>query len=142
MRLFDVNVLVYAHRADSPHHDACREYLEAEATSPSMFGIPELALSGFLRIATHPRIFETPTPLDDALDFIDTLTGRSNCMTTQPGPRHWSIFTDLLRTSHARGNLVPDAYLAAMAIENGDGWVSTNSDFARFPGLRTIDPRN
>ena len=107
-----------------------------------MFGVPALTLSGFLRVTTHPRIFEAPTPLDEALDFVDALTSRSYCATVQPGARHWSIFTDLLRTTHAKGNLVPDAYLAAMAIENGANWVTTDGDFARFPGLRTLDPRH
>lgn len=142
MRLLDVNVLIYAHRADSPHHTACRRFVETQVAEPSLFGAPALTLSGFLRVSTHPRVFETPTPLDDALEFVDTLTGRANFVTVVPGARHWSIFTDLLRTAHARGNLVADAYLAAIAIETGSEWVTTDDDFARFEGLRIIDPRS
>lgn len=142
MRLLDVNVLVYAHRADSPHHEACRRFLECEASAPSVFGAPALVLSGFLRIATHPKVFEVPTPLDDALDFVGALTDRSNFTTVYPGPRHWSIFTDLLQATHARGNLIPDAYLAAIAVEQGSEWVTTDGDFARFEHLRTVDPLN
>ena len=141
MRLLDVNVLVYAYRADSPHHEVCRGFLEHEAASPSVFGAPALALSGFLRVTTPPRVFAAPTPLDDALEFIAALTERANFLTIYPGARHWSIFADLLRATHARGNLVPDAYLAAMAIENGGEWVTTDGDFARFPNLRVVDPR-
>jgi hypothetical protein len=141
VRLLDVNVLVYAHRADSPHHDACRRFLEEEASSPSLFGAPALALSGFLRVTTHPRVFETPTPPHDAMEFVTALTDRPNFMTVYPGTRHWSIFADLLQATHSRGNLVPDAYLAAMAIESGGEWVTTDGDFARFPNLRTMDPR-
>ena len=106
-----------------------------------MFGAPALALSGFLRVTTHPRIFAAPTPLSDALDFIAALTERANFLTVYPGARHSSIFADLLRATHARGNLVPDAYLAAMAIENRGEWVTTDGDFARFPDLRVLDPR-
>lgn len=142
MRAFDVNVLVYAHRADSPHHDACRRFVEGETTGPSLFGVPALALSGFLRVTTHPRVFTTPSSLRDALDFVEALTARANCMIMHPGPRHWGVFVDLLLQSHGRGNLVPDAYLAAMAIETGSDWVTTDRGFARFPGLRTVDPRN
>jgi len=142
LRLLDVNVLVYAHRADSPHHDTCRRFLDDAVAGPALFGAPSLSLSGFIRVSTHPRVFETPTPLDDALSFVAALTERPNFVTVEPGPRQWTIFTDLLRTAHARGNLVPDAYLAAMAIETGSEWVTTDGDYARFTGLRTVDPRN
>ena len=141
MRLFDVNALVYAHRKDSPHHEACRSFLEREVNGPAMFGVTPPALSGFLRVSTHPRIFETPTPVSDALGFIEALTAQPNCAIVQPGSRHWSIFTDLIRATFARGNLIPDAYLAAIAIESGSEWITTDGDFARFPNLRTVDPR-
>lgn len=137
MRLFDINVLVYAHRSDSQHHEACRQFLEATATAPSMFGVPTLALNGFLRVSTHPRVFETPTPLVDALELVGTLVERPNCATIEPGPRHWSIVTELLRDARVEGNLVPDAYLAAMAIENDDEWVTTDRDFGLLAGLHS-----
>jgi len=142
MRLLDVNVLVYAHREDSPHHEPCRRYLTKLAAAPSIFGAPALTLSGFLRVSTHPRVFATPTPFADALSFVEALTDRPNFATIEPGPRHWSIFIDLIDATHAKGNLIPDAYLAAMAIETGSEWVTTDGDFARFPRLRSIDPRN
>lgn len=141
MRLFDVNVLVYAHRADADHHEACREFLDDTIADPASFGLTSLALSGFLRIVTHPRIFKAPTPLADALDFVAALRDQPQAIVIEPGPRHWDLFTSLSAQVAARGNLIPDAYLAAIAIESGSEWVTTDGDFARFPRLRWIDPR-
>lgn len=97
-------------------------------------------LSGFLRIVTHPRIFTVPTPIEDAIDFVGALRGQPNCVPVEPGSRHWEIFVNLCRDGHAKGNLVPDAYLAALAIESGCVWITTDRDYARFPGLRWRHP--
>jgi toxin-antitoxin system PIN domain toxin len=97
-------------------------------------------LSAFMRIVTHPRIFRTPTPLQEALRAVSTLRGQPNCVPISPGPRHWEIFADLCRKAEARGNLVPDAYLAALAIESGCEWITTDRDYSRFPGLRWRHP--
>jgi len=79
------------------------------AKAPSLFGAPALALRGFLRVSTHSRAFAAPTPLDDALSFVDALTDRPTFAITEPGPRHWAIFVDLPESTHAKGNLVTDA---------------------------------
>jgi hypothetical protein len=142
VNLFDVNVLVNAHRADSASHEPCRAYLDGTIESPTAFGLTPIVLSGFLRIVTHPRVFKTPTPLVDALEFVEILRSQPQAETIRPGPRHWGIFTMLAEETSSRGNLIPDAYLAAIAIESGSEWVSTDGDFARFPGLRWIDPRS
>jgi toxin-antitoxin system PIN domain toxin len=142
VKLFDVNVLVNAHRVDAAHHEPCRIFLEETIEDPGAFGLTKIALSGFLRISTHPRIFEVPTPLGDAIDFVEALKAQPQATMIEPGNRHWDIFTDLLVHSSARGNLIPDAYLAAIAIESGSDWVSTDGDFARFSGLTWIDPRS
>ncbi|MEN8237663.1 MAG: type II toxin-antitoxin system VapC family toxin [Actinomycetota bacterium] len=141
MKLFDVNVLVNAHRADAKHHQPCREFLDATLESPAAFGLTPIVLSGFLRVSTHARVFKTPTPLDDALEFVEALRAQPQTTLIEPGNRHWGIFTDLAIGASANGNLIPDAYLAAIAIESGAEWVSTDGDFARFPGLTWIDPR-
>src|SRR6266849_2730753 len=116
MVLIDVNVLVYAFRTDASDHAAFRHWLEETISSESSFALSDLVLSGFLRIVTHPRIFGPPTPLENALEFVETLRAQPNCVMIAPGPRHWAIFTALCRATNARGNLIPDAYLAAMAI--------------------------
>lgn len=140
MILPDVNVLVYAHREDLPDHKRYRAWLEDAINSEAPYGISDLVLSGFIRVVTHPRIFRTPTPLRTALAFARALRERPNCVVLSPGPRHWEIFLRLLRATGARGNLVRDAYLAALAIETGSEWVTTDRGYARFPGLRWRHP--
>lgn len=140
MLLCDVNVLVYAHRKDSTAHVACRAWLEALVNGDEAYGVSELVLSGFVRIVTHPKVFSRPSPLPDALAFAGQLRDQPNAVPIGPGPRHWDIFQALCLAHAVRGNLVPDAYLAAMAIESGCEWVTTDRDFSRFEGLRTRSP--
>jgi predicted nucleic acid-binding protein len=85
-------------------------------------------------------VFKEPTPLDTALEFIEALRGSPATIPIAPGERHWGIFIDLCRQLDARGNRVPDAFLAAMAIEQGATFVSADRGFAGYPGLRWIDP--
>ena len=140
MILTDVNVLIYAHREGTPGHEQYRAWLEAQRRSPAAFGVAELVLSGFVRIVTHPRIFDPPSSIDVALDFADSIRTQPNAVLVAPGRRHWGIFADLCRGAGAKGNLVPDAYLAALAIETGSEWITTDRDYARFPGLRWRHP--
>ena len=97
-------------------------------------------LSGFLRVVTHPRVFSPPSPVDRALQFIDEIYRRPNCVVVSPGERHFEIFIDLCRQCDAKGNLVADAYLAALAIESGSEWITTDRDYSRFPDLRWRHP--
>ena len=142
MILIDVNVLVYAYREDSPHHSEYRDWLSGIVDSETPFGVAELVLSGFLRITTQPKIFAPPSPLANALRFVETLRAQPGYRVVSPGPQHWRIFTQLCQSSAAVGNLIPDAYLAAMAIEKDGEWITTDRDFARFPGLRWRHPLN
>jgi hypothetical protein len=142
MVLIDVNVLVYAHRRDSLDHAAYRGWVEDQVGSDRAYGMSELVLSGFLRIVTHPGIFKFPTTLEDALRFASELKSRPNCMIVTPGDRHWEIFIHLCRAAGVKGNLIPDAYLAALAIETGSEWITTDRDYSRFPGLRWRHPLN
>jgi toxin-antitoxin system PIN domain toxin len=100
----------------------------------------DLILSGFLQIVTNPKVFKQPTPMDTGLAFTQLLRTQPNCVPVEPGHRHWEIFTGLCRTAGVKGNLVPDAYLAALAIESGSEWITTDRDFSRFPGLRWRHP--
>lgn len=140
MILPDVNVLIYAHRADVPNHANYRQWLENEINSNQAFGLSELVLSAFLRIVTHPRIFDPPSEMTVALAFANQIRHRPNCVLIRPSPRHWSIFVDLLAGANVKGNLVPDAYLAALAIDSGSEWITTDRDFSRFPGLNWRHP--
>lgn len=140
MVLPDVNVLVYAFREDAPRHGEFREWLTRLIGEDAPFGLSDLVLSGFLRVVTHPRVFSPPAPMDEAQKFAHALRSRPNCVLVTPGNRHWDIFLRLCREGAATGNLVPDAYLAALAIEAGAEWVTSDRDFARFPGLRWRHP--
>lgn len=140
MTLLDVNVLVFAFRRDTENHSAFRRWLENCIASDQPYGMTELALSGFVRIVTNGRIFRFPTAVEDALRFASNLRDQPNCVLVSPGPRHWEIFADLCRKAQAKGNLVPDAYLAALAIESGCEWITTDRDYSRFPGLRWRHP--
>ena len=140
MTLPDVNVLVYAHREDSPHHAVCHAWLLATLKSDQAFGLSEAVLASVIRIVTHARIFKQPSRLDVALAFVKGLLVQPHAVRIAPGPRHWEIFERLCRDAHARGNIVADAYLAALAIESGGEWVTTDGDFARFPGMKWRRP--
>lgn len=135
-----MNVLVCAHRADAPDHGRYRTWLEGVLASDEAFGMADLVLAGFVRVATHPAVFRHPSPLDDALVFAEQLRSSPNCVAVRPGPRHWDIFNRLARAARVRGNLVPDAYLAALAIESGSEWITTDRDYSRFEGLRWRHP--
>lgn len=140
MILLDVNVLVYAHREDAPNHAAYRAWLEEVINGDQSYGMTDLVLSGFLRVVTHPSVFNPPSTLERALAFVHDVRSQPNCVHIVPGTRHWSIFEDLCRSAQVRGNLVPDAYLAALAIETGSTWITTDRDYSRFPKLTWRHP--
>lgn len=136
MILADVNILVHAFRSDSSHHDICRQWLDGVVNGDSRFGVAPQVLSSVIRITTHPKIFVNPSPTAEAVRFCDTLLAQPHGVIVQPGERHWGIFTRLCTEADARGNLVPDAWFAALAIETGCEWITLDRDFARFPGLK------
>lgn len=140
MLLPDVNVLVYAFRLDTPDHEHYHRWLTDLVNSDSAYACSDHVLSGFVRVVTHPRIFDPPSPAQEAFAFAEILRGRPQCLQVSAGPQHWSIFVRLCREPGAKGNLVADAYLAALAIEAGCEWVTTDRDFSRFRGLRWRHP--
>lgn len=140
MILPDVNVLLYAFRRDSPHHVQYRRWLEALVNAQSAYGIAPQVLASVIRISTHARIYIQPSTLDEAMEFCRTLLTPDTCTIVHPSERHWDIFVDLCRKSGARGNLIQDAWFAALAIESGCEWVTTDRDYARFPELRWRAP--
>lgn len=140
MLLIDVNVLVYAHRQDAPRHRAYKAWLEKTLNGDEPVGVVDLVLSGFLRVVTHSRVFRSPTPVGEALAFAEAVRTSPATVAVNPGDRHWRIFTDLCRTAGVKGNLVPDAFLAALALEAGGEWITTDRGYGRFPGLRWRPP--
>ncbi len=134
--LADVNTFIYAHRPESPRAEEHRRWLTDALTGPEPFGVSELVLSAFLRIVTNHRVYREPTPPRVALAFCSAVLDAPSAVPVRPGVRHWSLFTDLCRTAGARGNTVPDAFLAALAMEHGATWVTADRGFERFQGLR------
>lgn len=140
MILPDVNVLIYAFRSDSVDHLKYKDWVESVLNGPAAYGVAPQVLSGVVRICTHPRVFHRPSSRTDAFSFCATLLEQPNATVTVPGVRHWSIFKDLCVDAKATGNLVQDAWFAALAIESGCEWITTDRDYARFPGLSWREP--
>ncbi|MBA4388393.1 MAG: VapC toxin family PIN domain ribonuclease [Verrucomicrobia bacterium] len=140
MILMDVNVLVYAFRKDSTDHARYRDWLQSIINSSEAYGISDIVLSGFLRIVTHPKVFKRPSTRSEAFKFVQAVRNQPNCRCIACGERNWEIFSELCHNADARGNLVADAFLAALAVESGCEWISTDRDFARFPGLKWRHP--
>lgn len=140
MILPDVNVLIYAFRADSPHHALCNPWLTAVVAGDARFGLSPLALGALVRITTNPRAYPQPSTAAEAFTFCDYLLGQPNCRVVEPGERHWAIFRRLCLDTGTAGRRVTDAWFAALAIEWGCEWVTMDRDFGRFPGLRWVGP--
>ena len=140
MILIDVNVLIYALRRDMPNHDKYHAWLEDVVNAQDMFGVSELTLSSVIRVVTHPNIYKEPSALKDVLAFIEEIRRSPSCVFVGPGDRHWSIFLSLIKTLKLTGNAIPDAYLAALAIEWGYELVTTDKGFARFELLKWRHP--
>ena len=140
MILPDVNVLLYAFRDDSVDHARYRRWLEGVVNGDEAYGMSPQVLCSVARIATHPRIYVSPSRLEDAMAFARVLLEQPHCTVVRPGPRHLSIFEDLCGRAGASGNIVQDAWFAALTVESGCEWITTDGDFARFPGLRWRRP--
>ncbi len=133
-------MLVYAFREDCREHRSAREWLSAVLDGPAPVALTSAALSGFARVVTHPQVFRPPSTIGAALRFLDALWAAPTAIAIEPGPRHPKVFAELCRLTGAHGNDVPDAHLAAIAIEAGAELASHDRGFARFPGLRFRDP--
>ena len=140
MILPDVNVLLYAFRSDSQEHSSYKEWLEGVVNGPAAYGISPQVVASVFRIATHPRIFIRPSSLESVLEFATVLLSQPSCNIVVPGPRHWEIFGKIALECRAAGNLIPDAWFAALAIESGCEWITTDRDYSRFKGLRWRAP--
>ena len=140
MILPDVNVLIYAFRSDADDHAHYKEWLEAVIDGPAAFGVSPQVMAAVLRICTHRRIFVRPSSLNQTFDFCRAVLEHPNATVLCPGERHWGIFENLCHTTKATGNLLQDAWFAALAIESGCEWITTDRDYARFEALRWRTP--
>lgn len=140
MILVDVNLLLYGTVAGYPQHDAARAWLEERFNGPAGVGLPWVSLLGFVRLASNPRVLENPMPVRRAWGRVEEWLGLEATFVPEPAARHSAILRELIPSAGNRSNLVPDVYLAALAIEYGLTLCSTDADFARFPGLSWEDP--
>ncbi len=140
MKLLDVNVVLAAHREDHPHFETARAWLDHALRTRSPFSVPELVAGSFLRVATNRRIFSIPTPVDEAFRYLRALRDQPSHVMLAPGPLHLEILERLCVKADAQGDLVPDAQLAAIAMEHASELVSFDRDFARFGELRWTRP--
>jgi uncharacterized protein len=137
--LVDANILVYAHVGSLPQHE--RTHLAGHGAQRVVrVGLPWPSLLGFLRLVTNPRVFQRPESMADTWAQVSAWLGAGVAWIPQPTDRHRDVFASLLAAPGMQANLVPDARLAALAIEHGLTLCSTDGDFGRFPALRWRDP--
>ncbi len=141
MRLVDANVLIYAIDVGARHHASAKSWLDAALTGRETVLFPWVSTLAFVRLTTHPRIFEHPLTADQALSVVDQWLAAPAAVIPEPDSRHVHRLRELLETTGARGgNLVNDAHLAALSVEYGAVVVTYDSDFGRFPGVRWETP--
>lgn len=143
MLLVDTNVLVYANRRNAPRHEEYRDWMQGLIDGPEPYAVCDFAVAGLVRIITNHRIYKgDAATTDEALAFAAAIREQPHAMVVNPGSGFWDIFAGLCRSTSAAGKLVPDAFLAALAIEHGCEVVTTDTDFRKFPGLRWRHPLN
>jgi toxin-antitoxin system PIN domain toxin len=138
--LLDANLLFYAVHERATQHEQAAAWLTEQLNGPRRVGFPWQSVNAFLRIATHPRAFERPLSPSTAWERVTDWLEAPVAWIPEPGPHYGQILGALISSYEVRGNLVPDAALAALAIEHGVPLVSTDTDFARFRDLRWVDP--
>lgn len=138
--LVDANLLLYAYDASSAYHQRARAWLKEAMSQPQPFGLAWQTVLAFLRISTNARILEQPLLVGEAVAIVSEWLAQPTTTMLEPGGRHWNILSSLLTTAQAFGPLVMDAHLAALAIEHGALLCTTDRDFSRFQGLRTLNP--
>ena len=142
MILVDVNLMVYAWDRRSPWHKPAVGWLDEKLSGSTRVGFPWECLLGFMRVVTNPRIFERPAQVRAAWGQVEHWLSAPNAWVPVPGARHQEILASLLHRLGGGAKLIPDAHLAALAIEHGLDLCSTDGDFARFDGLRWVNPLN
>jgi len=138
--LVDANLLIYAHSSNFSQHAAARQWLDEQINGLVQVGLPWACLLAFLRVTTNPRMFSRPHPMAKAWEQVSAWLACETVWTPGPTERHADVLAALLAQPGVHGNLVPDAHLAALAIEHGLTLCSADDDFARFANLRWINP--
>lgn len=140
MIVVDANVLLYAYDSADPRHRRAAAWLERTFGGPDAVGIPLTVLLAFIRIATDPRVYETPRDPEEAIAIVGSWLSRSNVHLIGPTDLHWATLGRMVNAGKARGSMIMDAHVGALALEHGATLATTDRDFSRFPGVRTVDP--
>ena len=140
MIVLDVNLVIYAYDTASPHHKQAIRWMEKALSGSEPVGLPWQTASAFLRISTNTKLPGDRFTSEEAAHILDELLDQPNVRLLVPGEQHWGLFRRMITEGQARGPLVSDAQLAALTIEHGGVLHTTDRDFARFPGLRWINP--
>ena len=140
MILVDANLLLHAYDLDSPHHDASKRWLEVQFSSGQPLRFALITLLAFVRIASDRRVFAHPLSPRRACALVESWLAQPNTQLLQPGARTWNLLSRLCGEGQAKGAMVMDAHLAALALEHGASIATTDRDFARFPDLKLTNP--
>jgi toxin-antitoxin system PIN domain toxin len=140
MIMLDANVLLYAHDSNEPRHAAVRSWLERAVETEADLRLPLTTILAFIRISTDARVYEHPREPSEAIAIVEGLLARANVSLASPGDRHWRQLAATADAGQARGAHMMDAHLAALASEHGAVLASTDRGFARYRGLRRVDP--
>ena len=140
MILVDANVVLHAYHPRSEKHEPCRVWVEEAFSGMTPVGLPWITIWAFLRISTNPRAFEHPLTIKESRDIVSAWLDAPVARLIEPGEQYWGILSKLLVEAQVSGPLVTDAALAALALEHGASVCTTDRDFSRFPGVKSIDP--
>jgi len=138
--VIDANLLLYAYDPGSPQHKAARKWVEGVFSGSELVGIPWQTVGAFLRITTNSKLPGQRVTLERAIEVVDMWLEQPSVRLLTPGERHWVLLCQMMTEGQARGPLLTDAQLAAITIEYGGVLHTTDRDFARFPGLRWVNP--
>jgi hypothetical protein len=140
MIVLDVNLLIYAYDKTCNDHDRARVWVEKVFSGDEMVGLPWQTISAFLRILTYPGLLGERFTMPQALGIVEQWLEYPHVRVVEPGEDHWRLFREMLLKGDVRGKLTTDAALAALTIESGGVLYTNDRDFARFPGLRWVNP--
>ena len=140
MNLPDANILLYAYNSDAAEHEKCREWLENQLSGTDLVGFGWQTITAFLRISTNARAFPNPLTPTEATEIASVWLEVPNARILLPAENHWTIFKNLITIRQIKAAMIMDAHLAALAIEHNAVLITTDNDFSRFSGLKTINP--
>lgn len=140
MILVDANIPLYAEDSLSPQHGRAREWWDAQLSGSEPVALCWPVVTAFVRISTNARLHRRPLTRDEAITRVKSWFDQPCVRIIHPTDEHWSLFAKMIRDSGATANLISDAHLAALALEHNCDFCSTDSDFARFPGLKWSNP--